>query len=105
MAQFDVWRNGGRTAGHVPYFVEVQARAFAAYQRRLVVPLEILPNGRAHETAATPRFVVEGREVFLNPLQLQSVPLGLLRQFVASLADDNSAARVVRAIDEAISRA
>ncbi len=41
--------------------------------------------------------------MFLNPLLMQSVPAELLRERVASFADDDAAAKVMRAIDEVVS--
>lgn len=105
MAQFDVWRATGLVAREIPFLLEVQSPRFAEFGRRLVVPLEALPSMAGREAPWLPRFVIEGRDVFLNPLLTQSVQRSALRDRVASLADDLSAARVLRAIDEVISRA
>lgn len=103
MAQFDVWRNAGRSAAGTPYVVEVQSRRFADYRRRLVVPLQLASERGGPEAPFSPLFAVEGRRVFLNPLLMQSVPAELLRERVASFADDDAAAKVMRAIDEVVS--
>jgi hypothetical protein len=39
---------------------------------RLVAPL-ILPAQRGVESELTPRFVIEGRDVYLDPLTMQAV--------------------------------
>ncbi len=52
-----------------------------------------------------PRFTVAGRPVILDILQTTAIPRGALGPLVGSPADDNSATRIVAAVDEAISRA
>jgi hypothetical protein len=52
-----------------------------------------------------PAFVVEGRRVVLVPWQIQTVRTVLLGPVIASLADDESADRIVHAVDLVTSRA
>jgi toxin CcdB len=103
MAQFDVHRNPGRNRASVPYVVVLQSRRFDSYGLRLVAPL-VLPTTRVAYPDIAPRFEVEGREVVLDPLQLQSVPRGSLGPAIASLADIDTALRIIHAIDDVISR-
>lgn len=104
MPQFDVHRNPGRLKDAVPFVVVVQSRRFDGHARRLVAPLLA-----AHDTQAerfpdlAPRFVIEGRSVVMDPLQLQTVPRDLLGPVVASLAADEHAARIIAAIDAVLS--
>ncbi|PWC39540.1 CcdB family protein [Azospirillum sp. TSO35-2] len=103
MAQFDVHRNRGATRSGTPYLVVVQSQRFDASKRRVVVPLLAADAVQTAEPSLTPTFVVERRDVLLNPLQLASVPAEQLGERVCSLADDSD--RIVAAIDLLISRA
>ncbi len=51
-----------------------------------------------------PRFDIEGRLVILDPLQCQAAPRHLPNDPVASLADE-SATRIIVAMDEVLTRA
>jgi toxin CcdB len=104
MAQFDVHRNNGPSKAAIPYVVVVQSRRHDRYGRRVVIPLLLrsaLPP--IAEPPLTPAFEVEGRQVVLNPLEIVSVATDRLGEVVATLAPDGD--RIVRAIDELISRA
>ncbi len=107
MSQFDVHRNIGRQAAQVPYVVIVQSAVFDARRRRVVVPLVAgdLLAGAVDLPASpvNPAFMVEGRRVVLNPLDIVSVSLEALGPLVASLAEEGDS--VVAALDEVFSRA
>jgi toxin CcdB len=105
MAQFDVHRNPGRSRGAIPYLLVLQSAYFDDTPNRLVAPL--LLGGAARDLrppAHLPRFTVEDREVIMDALQLQPVPRTLLGPAIATLADDDSAIRIITAVDEVISR-
>lgn len=102
MAQFDVHATQGRLRERAPYVVVIQSARFDRVLTRLVAPLVIL---RADATEVTPRLEVEGRAVFLDPLRIFAMPAISLGRKVASLADDDSSARIIAAIDEVLSRA
>ncbi|MBR0646676.1 CcdB family protein [Plastoroseomonas hellenica] len=104
MAQFDVHRNPGRNRVAIPFVVIVQSRRFDAHARRLVAPLlaATMPEA-SHYPELAPRFRIEGQEVVLDPLQLQTVPREVLGPVVASLADDAVSGRIIAAIDIVLS--
>jgi toxin CcdB len=105
MPQFDVYRNPGRNKVAVPFVVDVQSGRYAALPMRVAVPLMAVRNpatGTVREL--TPEFRIAGQPVFLNPLDMQSVPRSALGAKVTSLADDESAGRIINAIDLVISR-
>ncbi|HEY4254632.1 MAG TPA: CcdB family protein [Roseomonas sp.] len=100
MPQFDVHRNPGRNRIAVPFVVVVQSRCFDGHARRLVAPL--LATGMAGSASfpeLVPRFHIEGQDVVLDPLQLQTVPRDQLGPAIASLAEDAAASRIIAAID------
>lgn len=107
MSQFDVHRNSGRSAAQVPFVVVVQSAVFDARRRRVVVPLvvgDFLERDVALPASpVNPAFMIEGRRVVLNPLEIVSVPLEALGPQVASLAAEGDA--IVAALDEVFSRA
>jgi toxin CcdB len=104
MAQFDVHRNIGPSRAAIPYVVIVQSRRHDSYRRRVVIPLLLRSELPAiAEPALTPVFDIEGRIVILNPLEIASVATDRLGEMVTTLAPDSD--RIVRAIDELISRA
>jgi toxin CcdB len=104
MAQFDVHRNGGRNRAAIPYMVVVQTSRLDALPTRLVIPL-VLPNpSYRREPRLAPSLMVGGRELVLHAWEMQAVPVSALGPVVASLADDHSAAQIIGAIDEVISR-
>jgi toxin CcdB len=105
MAQFDVHLNPGRSKAAVPYLVVIQSAWFDAAPSRLVAPLLLAAAvNDLRPPPHMPRFEIDGRPMLLDPLQCQPVPRHLLGPPIASLADDNSAAAIVAAIDEIISR-
>ncbi|WP_137178243.1 CcdB family protein [Roseomonas sp. AR75] len=105
MAQFDVHRNPGRATREVPYVVVLQSAWFDSHPRRLVAPLLLVSAGRTLGLAThMPQFEIEGHAVLLDPLQCQPVPRTQLGAPVASLADDESASRIIAAMDEVLTR-
>jgi toxin CcdB len=103
MAQFDVHRNRTAARSGIPYLVMVQSQRFDASARRVIAPLLLADKLQSTEPSLTPKFVIEGQDVVLNPLQLASVPTDQLGEKVCSLADDSD--RIIAAIDLLISRA
>jgi hypothetical protein len=102
MPQFDVHRTRSRT---VPFVVVLQSAAFDHLRTRLVAPLiDSADAAAAGYPTRTPRFTIAGRDLTLDILQTTAIPRGALGPIVGSLADDNSATRIVAAVDEAISR-
>ncbi len=105
MAQFDVHATSGRNARGTPYVVVVQSARFDQRPSRVVIPLVVLDSTHGLDHELTPRFKIEGRNVYLNPLGILTVPVNGLGRHVASLADDNSSSAIINAIDAVITRA
>jgi toxin CcdB len=105
MAQFDVHAATGRNSRGTPYVVVVQSARFDQRLSRVVVPLVVLDSPKRLDTMLTPRFRIEGRTVYLNPLGILTVPMTALGRRVASLADDASNGAIINAIDAVIARA
>jgi hypothetical protein len=73
---------------------------------RVVIPLmAVRTQPRTEGLSVTPAFTIEGSLVYLNPLEMQTVPRSKLGRLVTSLADDPSSGRIINAIDELITRA
>lgn len=104
MAQFDVFRNPGRQSATIPYVVVLQNRRFDRGATRFVAPLvrRSLAGTEPHYLA--PHFTIEGIEVVLDVFNLATIFANRLGEAVASLADDESSAQIIRAIDELISQ-
>jgi toxin CcdB len=102
--QFDVFRSPGRREV-IPFVVSIQATRLERAASRLVLPLVEPAAFPVEEHWLTPLVTVAGRELVANPFDIATIPLVRLGPPVASLADDNSSARLLRAIDEFISRA
>jgi toxin CcdB len=106
MRQFDVHRAPGRPRADVPFVVVLRSRTVADHPRRLVAPLPATAAGvDAMFPRIAPRFDIEGQHVVLDVFQLQSVPRSVLGRPVASLADDDSALRIIDALDLLVTRA
>ncbi|MHB1303837.1 MAG: CcdB family protein [Acidiphilium sp.] len=105
MAQFDVHHNPGRRREAIPYVVVLQSdrlgrsatRFVASLVRQSAAPIE------AHYLA--PRFIVDGIPVVLDVFNLATIPADRLGPPAASLADDESRAKLMRAMDEFLSNA
>lgn len=103
MAQFDVHHSPGRRQDY-PYVVVVQSSQFDGYPRRLVIPLARFGEAAARRHPdLTPRIAIAGDVLYLDPLQLQTVPVSALGPAIASLAEDSD--RIIKAIDAVITRA
>lgn len=106
MAQFDVHRNKGPLKESIPFVVLVQSSLFDRYRRRMVVPLvrrSALPGQAATVgSRMNPVFLVEGLELVLHPLDMVSVALDQLGEYVASLAEQGQA--IADALDELLTR-
>lgn len=104
MAQFDIHRNSGRNCDAIPYVVIVQSSIFDDYRRRVVIPLV----KKSYLDAVTfprfnPTFKIEGTTVVLHPLEIVSVDVNKLGEFVRSLAEAGQ--QILAALDELITRA
>ena len=104
MAQFDVHRNTGKQKEAIPFVVVVQSSQFDEYRRRVVVPLvRKSAIGKISHSGFNPTFKIRGTPVVLHPLEIASVPVNQLGDFIESLSDENQ--QIIAALDELLSRA
>jgi toxin CcdB len=104
MAQFDVHRNTGKQKEAIPFVVVVQSSQFDDYRRRVVVPLvRKSAIGKISHSSFNPSFKIRGTPVVLHPLEIVSVPLSQLGDFVESLSAESQ--QIIAALDELLSRA
>ena len=104
MAQFDVHRNIGKHRGDIPYVVLVQSSLYDGYRRRVVVPMvRKAVLGKVSNPRFNPSFRIENVQVVLHPLEIVSVPIELLGEYVESLSSEGS--RIMDALDELLTRA
>ncbi len=100
--QFDVYANVGSNKS-IPFVVVVQSKVFEASPRRVVVPLVAKAGAALSPSRFTPEFRVRGQRVLLQPLEITSVPLGVLREHVGSLKEQGQ--EIMDALDELLTRA
>ncbi len=106
MAQFDVHRSPLRGRPDIPFVVIPQSAWFDDSPDRLVAPLLLADGAQALRAPRhMPRFILAGRTVLMDPLQCRPIPRHLLEDPIPSLADDESATRIIAAMDEVLSRA
>lgn len=104
MAQFDVHRNTGGSKDEIPFVVVVQSSLFDDYRRRVVAPLVRKSGlGRIGNASFNPTFKIDGVSVVLHPLEIVSVPVERLGEFVESLAHHGD--RIMDALDGLLARA
>ncbi len=104
MAQFDVFRNPGRQRDAIPYVVVLQNARFDRGLTRFVAPLVRSSPASIESHALAPRFIVEGSEVVMDVFNLTTLFADRLGAPVASLRDDDSRAKLIRALDELVSQ-
>lgn len=106
MAQFDVHRNKGPLRESIPFVVLVQSSLFDSYRRRVVVPLvrrSAMPaNTPSAGTRLNPTFTLIGAEVVLHPLDMVSVAVDQVGEYVDSLSEHGQ--RIADALDELLTR-
>jgi len=105
MAQFDVFRNPGRQSVTIPFLVVLQNKRFERVSTRFVAPLALRRSAAAEPHYLAPSFTVNGQDVVLDVFNLTAIPARRLGPPVASLADEESRVKLIRAIDELISQA
>ena len=106
MAQFDIHRNKGALFDAIPFVVLVQSAQFDRYRRRVVVPLvrrSALPGNTAIlASRMNPAFNINGSDVVLHPLDMVSVAVDQLGDYIGSLADEGQ--KITDALDELLTR-
>lgn len=105
MAQFDVYKNPGRQSDSIPFVVSLQNRRFDRGSTRFVAPLVLRRLAGTQPHYLAPHFTVAGQELVLDVFNLATLPANRLGGPIASLADEESRRKIIRAIDELISQA
>lgn len=104
MAQFDVHRNTGKNREAIPFVVLVQSSLFDSYRRRVVIPLVRKSSlSLISDNRFNPSFSIENIAVVLHPLEIVSIPVEQLGEFVESLANEGNC--IMDALDELLTRA
>jgi toxin CcdB len=103
MRQFDVHRTTGRAREAAPYLVVVQSQRLDRMPTRVVVPLIPARGTADYDPDLSPRCIVDGETLVLAPWQIFTIPVSALGPVVMSFADDDTSARITRAIDTLIS--
>ena len=102
MPQFAVYRSPGRNPT-VPFVVQIQSSRFDRTLGRVVMALTLVGPRSPASHDLTPHFVVQGRHVYAEPMDIATVSPRLLGPVVEVLGDADQD-RIIRAIDELISR-
>ena len=103
MAQFDVHRNPGRHRDSIPFVVVVQSTLYDEYRRRVVVPLVNKSSlGKVVNPRFNPTFRIKDQSVVLHPLEVVSVAVENLGEWVDSLAEEGD--KIISALDELLTR-
>jgi toxin CcdB len=105
MAQFDVVKNPGRERDAIPFVVVLQNARYDRGATRFVAPLVLSKLINIVEHYLAPHFLIHGVEVVLDVFNLATLPANKLGMPVASLADEESRAKLMRALDEFLSQA
>ena len=103
MAQYDVHRNTGRHRDAIPYVVIIQSSLYDSYRRRVVVPLvrkSVL--GKISNSRFNPSFTIETVQVVLHPLEIVSIPIEQLGEYVQSLGQEGG--RIMDSLDELLTQ-
>lgn len=103
MAQYDVHRNTGRHRDAIPYVVIIQSSLYDGYRRRVVVPLvrkSVL--GKISNSRFNPSFKIEKVQVVLHPLEIVSIPIEQLGEYVQSLGQEGG--RIMDSLDELLTQ-
>jgi toxin CcdB len=100
--QFTVYKNPGRDEA-IPFVVQLQSTRLDRSMSRVVMALVRVSPGSPTDHPLTPRITVQNQTVYANPLNIATVPLRRLTDMLEVLPESDQD-RIVRAIDEMISR-
>lgn len=84
--------------------VQIQSNCLDRSLGRVVIPLVTCTSRAPPDHPLTPRLLVDGHDVFANPFDLATVPASRLGEAVAILSERDQD-RIIRAVDELVSRA
>jgi toxin CcdB len=102
MAQFDVYRNPGRTRAAIPFVLAVQSDRWEERPDRVVVPLVLASEVPYRDRTLNPEFTIDGIAVLMNPLQIATIPTRVLGPAVDCL--DRAAIEIIAALDALIAQ-
>ena len=102
MPQFAVFRNP--RGGEVPFLLQIQSNRLEHSSERVMMALRRRSASTPPDRPLTPHLEVDGERVFADPLNIATVRTSSLRELVQILPEADQD-RIVRAIDEMISRA
>lgn len=105
MAQFDVFLNTERRRNQIAFFVSLQNTRYEDELSRFVAPLFPAILLTARPSWIAPRFIVLGQGVVLDVQNLATLSIKRLGPPIATLADEASRTKLVRALDEFLSQA
>jgi toxin CcdB len=90
MARFDVYPNPGAHAKSTPYLLDVQSDLLDGLDTRMVIPLRSLEHFAKVKIPArlSPVVKINGKDCILETPKMGSVPQRILKQPVASLANE-----------------
>jgi toxin CcdB len=103
LTQFAVYHYRGRSED-IRFLVQIQSRRLERSAGRVVMPLLHLGYGAPPDHPLTPHITVQGLSFYADPLDIAAVPVSRLGEIVDILAESDQD-RIIRALDEMISRA
>ncbi len=103
MPQFAVFRNPGRDTA-TPFLLQIQSNRLEGTRGRVLIALHRRSAGGPPDRSLSPHFVIQGVVVWANSLNLVTMPADRLRDVLEILPEADQD-RIIRAIDEMISRA
>lgn len=103
MPQFAVYRNPGRNQ-EILFVLQVQATRLDRSIGRVIMPLIRTRYGSPPDHPLTPHILMQGQIVYANPLDIATVPVSRLGDVLEILLDPDQN-RIIRSIDEMVSRA
>jgi len=101
--QFAVFRNSGRNED-ILFVVQLQSTRLERSVGRVVMPLVRRSSAAPPDHPLTPHLAVQGSIVYANPLNIATVAVTRLKDVLEVLSDGDQD-RIIRAIDEMVSRA
>ena len=105
MAQFDVFLNTASRRGPTMFFVSLQSTRYETGQFLFVAPLCSLTASPTSTQWLAPTFTIKGQRVVLDVFNLATLSITRLGTPIATLADEDSRTKLVRALDEFLSQA
>ena len=102
MPQFAVYKSPGRDES-IPFVLQLQTTRLDQTVTRVVMPLVRAGARSPANHPLTPHLSVQGQTVYANPLNIATVLVSRLKDVLETLSDSDQD-RIIRAIDEMVSR-